>query len=324
MDYILLIAGLGILLLGANYLVDGSVAIAQRAKISNFIIGLTVVGMGTSAPELMVSVTSAITGHGDMAVGNVVGSNICNVLLILGVTAVIAPFAIDSLTTRRDIPFAIGATLLLVLLANDSMVPGISANTLSRLDGIFMLLIMLAYMVWILIGKAKNPQAAIDEADGQCQSSLAGKPAWLLWMVVVASLAALIGGGQMFLQSAQRLAHAWGVSDAVIAITVVAVGTSLPELVTAVVAACKRNAQLALGNVIGSCVFNVLFILGLSAAISPISVQGVGIVDYGMMMLSMVLCYVVVFTFGKKKMDRIEGVIFLALYVAYTAWLLVH
>lgn len=324
MDYILLIAGLGILLLGANYLVDGSVAIAQRAKISNFIIGLTVVGMGTSAPELMVSVTSAITGHGDMAVGNVVGSNICNVLLILGVTAVIAPFAIDSLTTRRDIPFAIGATLLLVLLANDSMVPGISANTLSRLDGIFMLLIMLAYMVWILIGKAKNPQAAIDEADGQCQSSLAGKPAWLLWMVVVASLAALIGGGQMFLQSAQRLAHAWGVSDAVIAITVVAVGTSLPELVTSVVAACKRNAQLALGNVIGSCVFNVLFILGLSAAISPISVQGVGIVDYGMMMLSMVLCYVVVFTFGKKKMDRIEGVIFLALYVAYTAWLLVH
>ena len=324
MDYILLIAGLGILLLGANYLVDGSVAIAQRAKISNFIIGLTVVGMGTSAPELMVSVTSAITGHGDMAVGNVVGSNICNVLLILGVTAVIAPFAIDSLTTRRDIPFAIGATMLLVLLANDSMVPGISANTLSRLDGIFMLLIMLAYMVWILIGKAKNPQAAIDEADGQCQSSLAGKPVWLLWMVVVASLAALIGGGQMFLQSAQRLAHAWGVSDAVIAITVVAVGTSLPELVTAVVAACKRNAQLALGNVIGSCVFNVLFILGLSAAISPISVQGVGIVDYGMMMLSMVLCYVVVFTFGKKKMDRIEGVIFLALYVAYTAWLLVH
>lgn len=324
MDYILLIAGLGILLLGANYLVDGSVAIAQRAKISNFIIGLTVVGMGTSAPELMVSVTSAITGHGDMAVGNVVGSNICNVLLILGVTAVIAPFAIDSLTTRRDIPFAIGATLLLVLLANDSMVPGISANTLSRLDGIFMLLVMLAYMVWILIGKAKNPQAAIDEADGQCQSSLAGKPAWLLWMVVVASLAALIGGGQMFLQSAQRLAHAWGVSDAVIAITVVAVGTSLPELVTSVVAACKRNAQLALGNVIGSCVFNVLFILGLSAAISPISVHGVGIVDYGMMMLSMVLCYVVVFTFGKKKMDRIEGVIFLALYVAYTAWLLVH
>lgn len=324
MDYILLIAGLGILLLGANYLVDGSVAIAQRAKISNFIIGLTVVGMGTSAPELMVSVTSAITGHGDMAVGNVVGSNICNVLLILGVTAVIAPFAIDSLTTRRDIPFAIGATLLLVLLANDSMVPGISANTLSRLDGIFMLLVMLAYMVWILIGKAKNPQAAIDEADGQCQSSLAGKPAWLLWMVVVASLAALIGGGQMFLQSAQRLAHAWGVSDAVIAITVVAVGTSLPELVTSVVAACKRNAQLALGNVIGSCVFNVLFILGLSAAISPISVHGVGIVDYGMMMLSMVLCYVVVFTFGKKNMDRIEGVIFLALYVAYTAWLLVH
>ncbi len=324
MDYLQLIMGLAILLLGANFLVESSVAIAQRAKISNFIIGLTVVGMGTSAPELMVSVSSAISGNGDIAVGNIVGSNICNVLLILGVTAAIMPFRIDDSTSKRDIPFAIASTLLLVLLANDSMMPGLTENTLSRIDGAFMLVLMVAYMAWVLISKAKDPQAAISEADEQCQSRLTGKNVWMLWGIAIASLAALIGGGQMFLDSAERLARAWHISDAVIAITVVAVGTSLPELTTSVVAACKKNPQLALGNVLGSCVFNILFILGASATISPITVHGISIVDYAMMTLAIIMTYIVVYTFKKKTMDRIEGFIFLAVYVAYTAYLVAH
>ncbi len=324
MDYLQLIMGLAILLLGANFLVESSVAIAQRAKISNFIIGLTVVGMGTSAPELMVSVSSAISGNGDIAVGNIVGSNICNVLLILGVTAAIMPFRIDDSTSKRDIPFAIASTLLLVLLANDSMMPGLTENTLSRIDGAFMLVLMVAYMAWVLISKAKDPQAAISEADEQCQSRLTGKNVWMLWGIAIASLAALIGGGQMFLDSAERLARAWHISDAVIAITVVAVGTSLPELTTSVVAACKKNPQLALGNVLGSCVFNILFILGASATISPITVHGISIVDYAMMTLAIIMTYIVVYTFKKKTMDRIEGFIFFAVYVAYTAYLVAH
>ena len=324
MDYMLLLAGLAILLIGANFLVESSVAIAQRAKISNFIIGLTVVGMGTSAPELMVSISAAISGNGDIAVGNVVGSNICNVLLILGVTAAIMPFRIDETTSRRDIPFAIASTLLLVLLANDTMMPGLTENRISRIDGVFMLVLMIAYMAWVLISKAKDPAAAITEADEQCQSRLTGKNKWLLWGVAVVSLVALIGGGQMFLDAAERLAKAWHISDAVIAITVVAVGTSLPELTTSVVAACKKNAQLALGNVLGSCVFNILFILGASATINPITVHGIGIVDYAMMTLAMIMVYLVIYTFKKKTIDRIEGFIFLAVYVAYTAYLVAH
>lgn len=324
MDYLQLIFGLAVLLLGANFLVDSSVAIAQRAKISNFIIGLTIVGIGTSAPELMVSISSALSGNGDIAMGNVVGSNICNVLLILGVTAAIAPFPIDDSTSRQDIPFAIGATLLLVLLANDSLMPGLTENTISRLDGIFMLILMIAYMAWVLICKAKDPQAAVAEANDECQSRFTGKNVVLLWAIAAASLVALIGGGQLFLDSAQRLAKAWHISDAVIAITVVAVGTSLPELTTAVVAACKKNPQLALGNVIGSNVFNILFIIGASATISPIKVQGISWVDYGVMTLAMLMTFMVVYTFKKKTMDRIEGYIFLAVYVAYTAYLVIH
>ncbi len=321
MDYIFLIAGLSLLLLSANYLVDSSVAIAKRAKISNFIIGLTIVGMGTSAPELFISVKSALTGHGDMAVGNVVGSNIANILLILGCTAAICPFVIKRENQLRDIPFGIAATLLLVLIINDSIVPGISENTLSRVDGVFILFIFLLYMGYSIWGAAKNPQEALETAEESTETKLEGKKPVLLWAIAIVSLVCLIWGGNMFLDSATNLAKAWGMSEAVISISIVAIGTSLPELITAIVAASKKNPELALGNVLGSNVFNILFILGTTATISPITSQGVTFVDFGVMLIAAVMTWIVSYTFKTKTFDRIEGFIFLAMYFGYMAYL---
>lgn len=322
MDYLLLVVGLALLLLGANYLVDSSVAIAKRAKISNFIIGLTIVGIGTSAPELFVSIQSALTGHGDIAMGNVVGSNITNFLLILGVTAVICPFAIEKQTHRSDIPFGIFAAVLLTMFVNDSWNPGIDENILSRLDGGVLLVIFISY--YTLFIKAKNPQEAKEEMDQDATSSLEGKKPALLWVIAAVSLGALLCGGQLFLDSAINLARAWGMSEAVISITIVAVGTSLPELITSVLAACKNNPQLALGNILGSNVFNILMILGLTASITPIHVVGINAIDFMVMIGATVATFIVTYTFKKKKFDRAEGVIFLLCYVAYTIYLLMR
>ena len=324
MDYLLLVVGLGLLLLAANYLVDSSVAIAQRAKISNFIIGLTIVGIGTSAPELFVSVSSALSGSGDIAMGNVVGSNIANILLILGVTAAILPFPIEKLQRRRDIPFLIAMTILVVAISNDSMIPGLNENSLNRLDGIFLLIVFIGYMCWVIVQKGKDPKKAIEEADEEAKSSLAGKSPWLLWLIAVASLALLIFGGNLFLDSAKKLAAAWGMSEAVIAITIVAVGTSLPELVTAIVAATKKNPQLALGNVIGSNLFNLMFILGAASTVKPMVFVDINIWDYAVMFASAIMLYIVVLTFKKDKFDRVEGFLFLAAYIGYTVYLLLR
>ena len=324
MDYLLLVVGLGLLLLAANYIVDASVAIAQRAKISNFIIGLTIVGIGTSAPELFVSVSSALKGSGDIAMGNVIGSNIANIFLILGVTAMIYPFDIERLQRRRDIPFLILATLFVALIANDSIVPGINENKLNNLDGIVLLICFIGYMCWVVIQKGKDPKAAIMEADEEAKSSLSGKAPWLLWTIAIASLAGLIYGGNLFLDSAKNLARAWGMSEAVIAITIVAVGTSLPELVTAIVAATKKNPQLALGNVIGSNLFNLMFILGTASTVHSMAFVDINLIDYLMMFVASVMLYVVVLTFKKDKMDRVEGFIFFAIYIGYMVYLLMR
>ena len=324
MDYLLLVVGLGLLLLAANYLVDSSVAIAQRAKISNFIIGLTIVGIGTSAPELFVSVSSALSNSGDIAMGNVIGSNIANVFLIMGVAAAILPFSIDRLQRRRDIPFMIAMTILVMALANDSIIPGLNENSLSRLDGIFLLIIFIGYMCWVVVQKGKDPKKAMEEADEEATSSLTGKNPWFLWGVALVSLAALIFGGNLFLDSAKNLARAWGMSEAVIAITIVAVGTSLPELVTAIVAASKKNPQLALGNVIGSNLFNLMFILGTASAVKPLTFVDINIWDYAVMFVSAIMLYMVVLTFKKDKFDRVEGFIFLAAYIGYTVYLLMR
>ena len=324
MDYLFLALGLGLLLLAADLLVDSSVAIAQRASISNFIIGLTIVGMGTSSPELFVGVLSALNGSGDIAMGNVVGSNIANILLILGMSAVILPFAIERSTQRRDIPFGIFATILLLLLANDKLVLGSNDNSLSRIDGVIFLILFVVYMAYVVGGKKTGHQEAHQEDDEVAKSKFTGKKPFLLWTIAIVSLVGLIYGGNLFLDSAKNLAKAWGMSEAVIAITIVAVGTSLPELITSIVAACKHNPQLALGNVLGSNVFNILFVLGFSATIKPISLININVVDYLVALAASVMTFLVVFTFGKHRFDRIEGIIFLLCYVGYTAYLLLR
>lgn len=312
----MLVAGLAMLLAGANYLVESSVAIAKRAHLSDFVIGLTIVGIGTSAPELLISVSSALQGHGDISLGNVVGSNICNILLILGLTAVIAPFTIERNTLKRDIPFNIFTSLFLVVLCLDTLLGG-EKNMLSRVDGVVFLVLFAGYM-WYTVRANK----AQEEYEETATSSLAGRALWLVISIAVLSLAVLLVGGNLFLDAAVSLARDWGMSEAVISLTIVAVGTSLPELVTSIIAALKGNAQLALGNVLGSNIFNVLLILGVSSILAPIEISGFNIVDFVMLVASALLVYITAFTFGKMKVDRVEGMIFIAVYIAYTLYLL--
>jgi cation:H+ antiporter len=236
----------------------------------------------------------------------------------------IMPFSIERLQRRRDIPFLILASLFVMLIANDSIVPGIKYNTMNRLDGIVLLIMFIGYMCWVIVQKGKDPKRALEEADEEATTSLAGKQPWLLWGIAVVSLVALIFGGNLFLDSAKNLARAWGMSEAVIAITIVAVGTSLPELVTAIIAASKHNPQLALGNVIGSNIFNLLMILGVASTVKPLQFVDINIWDYVVMVISAIMLYMVVLTFKKNKMDRVEGVIFFAAYVGYTIYLLLR
>lgn len=307
MDYLILLIGLSLLLAGANTLVDASVAIAKKAHLSNFIIGFTIVGIGTSAPEFFISLSSAITGHGDMAIGNAIGSNICNVFLILGATGIILPFAIERQQTRRDIPFAIIVSVLFTTLALTGTQTG-----LSRIDGVILFALFIIYMAYMLISGKKNE---IEEEE--TTSKYEHLKTFTLVLIAIASLCAMLGGGTLFLDSAESIARNWGVSESVISITIVAVGTSLPELITCIIAARKKDAQLALGNVLGSNIFNILFVLGLPAIINPINAQSIALTDYFMLLFSAVACFIVVFTFGKHRFDRIEGIIFLLIYLGY-------
>lgn len=313
---LLLIVGLALLLAGANFLVDAAIAIAQRAKISKFIIGIAVVGIGTSLPELFVSVASAAQGMGDMAVGNVVGSNICNIFLILGVTAIITPFAVTRQNMARDIPFGILVSVLLLLLCSDTLFPRITQNEVGRMDGIVLLLIFAGYMALAVMHSHKEAKSR-EENEENATSRLAGKPALLTWAIAIVSLVALLYGGNLFLDNTVTLARQWGASDKVISLTIVAVGTSLPELVTCIIAAMKKAPQLALGNVLGSNIFNILGILGVSSLVKPLVLTDINIFDFGVMILASILTFVCAFTFKRRAIDRHEGIIFVAIYIAY-------
>lgn len=312
----LLIAGLALLLAGANFLVDAAIAIARRAKISDFIIGIAIVGIGTSLPELFVSVSAAMRGMGDLAVGNVVGSNICNIFLILGITAIICPFGVTRQNMARDIPFGILVSVLLLLLCSDTLFPRITQNEVGRLDGIVFLLIFAGYMAVAAIHSRREEQSR-RENEENATSKLSGRPAPLLWAIAAVSLAALLYGGNLFLDNTINLARQWGISDKVISLTIVAVGTSLPELVTCIIAATKKAPQLALGNVLGSNIFNILGILGVSSLVNPLVLDGINIIDFGVMILAAVLTFVCAFTFKRRAIDRHEGIIFLLIYIAY-------
>ena len=316
MDILLLIVGLGLILAGANFLTDGSAALAQRFRVPEFIIGLTVVAVGTSTPELVVSVLSAIAGKSDVAIGNVVGSNIFNVFVILGVCALIRPVPLTAGNIRRDIPFGVLVSLLLLALAQDSLFCKTAADRIGRIDGAVMIGLYVALM-WYTIRKTKRPEAAAPT-----ESSKAPMPGWLTAVMIVGGLAGLVFGGEMFLRSATSIARSLGISESVIAITLVAGGTSLPELASSLVSLFKGKADMALGNVIGSNIANILLILGVSATINPLSMGGITVWDLLMVLLSSVVVFLAAFTFKRKAVDRWEGTLFVAIYIAYIWYLI--
>lgn len=317
-DILLLVAGLALILLGANFLVDGASAIAKRFGISDFIIGMTIVGIGTSTPEMVVSFLSAAQGNADIAVGNVMGSNIFNILMILGITALISPLALTSNNIKKDIPFALLAVFTLLFAGSDMFLDGAAANTISRTDGLMLLSLFGVFMAYTIYSSQSANVTAVSAASSTADAQpVKQKPIWLSAVMVIGGLGGLVYGGDLFVAAASSLAKMLGVSDAVIAVTIMAGGTSLPELASCVVAAMKKNTDLALGNVIGSNVSNIFLILGGSAVIHPLGMANIGSFDLGTLLLASILLFITAFTFKKRSLDRIEGALFILIYIGY-------
>lgn len=316
LQILILVGGLALILFGANWLVDGSSSIAKKFGLSEFVIGLTIVGIGTSTPEMVVSFMSAFQGKADMAIGNIVGSNIFNVLMILGVTALVSPLAITKTNLRRDIPLNILVTVLLIVLGMNFTIFGKGNDLLCRIDGF----ILLAIFAWYLRKSFKSDNGDTQE-EGEGIKTYKTLTSVIL---IIAGLAGLVIGGRLFVDSATQLAKMFGVSDKFIAITIMAAGTSMPELATCVVAALKGRGQLALGNVLGSNISNILLILGGAAVISPLSFGSMTYVDLGVILVTAVLIFLSAYCFKKKELDRIEASIFIILEICYMWYLITH
>ena len=315
MDYLFLILGLVILTVGAELLTKGCVGMAARFRVPEFIVGLTVMAVGTSMPELTVSVMSALKGSTDMAIGNVTGSNIFNTLIILGICALVRPMVFTKENIRRDIPICIGASVLLVLFA---LYVG---QGISRWQGAIMLALYVA-VIWYSIRSAKKDTPDLDAGtdDGQRSQTSMGWGSVIIYIIV--GLAGLIYGGNTCLESATAIARAWGVSEAVIAITIVAAGTSLPELASSLSAIANGKLSLALGNVIGSNVANILLILGTSGLIKPLTLGDISPLDIWMVLGSAVLLLISALAIGQRRITRVEGALYLAIYVGYVVLLM--
>ncbi len=301
---LLLIFGIVVVLKSADWLTNGAVGLATKLGISQIVIGLTIVAIGTSMPEFFVSIVSAIKGTPDLAVGNIVGSNIFNVLLIVGVAATVAPIAIQRATVRRDIPIAIVASIMLTFMMLD--------DNISRIDALILFAAFIAF-IWITLRNSKNDA---NEKDASTEKVI---PTWKSVLFIIFGLVGLVLGSNIFVDNASSLAHGWGISDAVIGLTIVAGGTSLPELATSAVAARKGDSGIAIGNVLGSNVFNILMILGLTGIISPMHIQNITYIDMAVMVISMVLFWL--FSFTKLRVERWEGCVLIACFLGYITWL---
>ena len=321
LDIVMLIGGLALILVGATALTDGSSALAKRWGVSDLVIGLTVVAFGTSAPELTISVISAIHGNPGLAVGNVVGSNIFNILVIIGLVALVHPVKVDKTLLNNELPMVMlsSATLLTIGCGGILGVPG--PPSVSRVDGILLLLYFLIFLRYTFSKVQKN-----DGGEPTVEAEAAGEikkfPLWKSALWIAGGLAGLIYGGDIFVNGVSGLAKSFGVSDAIIGLTVVAAGTSLPELATSVLAACKGKTGIALGNVIGSCIFNIFMVLGASATIFPLPFGEIGITDLLVLMGASVLFWIFGHLFKVRTITRAEGAVMCIIYVAYTAWLL--
>ena len=305
LNILLLLVGFVLLIKGADFFVDGSSSIAKLLKIPSVVIGLTIVALGTSAPEAAVSITAGISGSNEIAVSNVVGSNIFNMLMVVGVCAIIKSFELDKNILKRDFPVNITANAVLLIMM-------LIGSVLSRTNGILLLVMMVIYIVWLVVNALKNREEGSDEIKTLSPV--------LSVIYIIGGLAAVIFGGDLVVDNATVLAKAMGWSETFIGLTIIAIGTSLPELVTSVVASKKGENGLALGNVVGSNIFNIMFILGLSSSISPIAVDSRAIINTALLLGVTIAMYVL--CVARKKLGRVEGIIMVSLYAVYTGYLL--
>jgi cation:H+ antiporter len=314
-DILILIAGLAITIGAATLLVDGASCLARALHVSDLAIGLTIVAFGTSAPELTVSVIAALSGNTTLALGNVLGSNIANILLILGCAAVICPLAIQKSTQWKEIPFALMAVVAAAICAHDIFIDGAAGNCISRVDGLMLLLFFTIFLYY-------SYRLAQRGESAQPEGCVRRMRTWVAIVWIILGLGGLFLGGKLLVTSAVCVALRFGMSESMTGLTIVAVGTSLPEMATSIVAAIKKNPDIAVGNVVGSNIFNIFFILGTTAIIRPVPMAPMSTVDLAVATMATVLLFLSAFTFRKKKIDRVEGALFLALYAGYLAYLI--
>ncbi len=324
LNIVYIIVGVALVIWGADRLTEGAASMARDMRMSEIVIGLTILAAGTSAPELFVSLVSALKGTSDLAVGNVIGSNIFNVMLIVGCSAVVAPITVSWSTVRKDIPFAVGASILLFMLCFDDMnSPHLWGNEISRSDGVILLVGFIAFMLYTFQMARKDGLLPKYEEELGVEVVKEPKDYSHLFRNVsfmVLGLVCLIFGSDLFVDAASYVAHRYGVRQSVVGLTIVAGGTSLPELATSVVAAYKGRSALALGNVIGSSVFNILLILGVTAVVHPLRIMGITIVDLMMMLVSVGMLWL--FSYTKLSVSRREGCVLIGGFLGYMAWLL--
>lgn len=316
MDILLLLIGLAAILLGANFMTNGASALAKRMGLSDFIIGLTVVSMMTSAPELTVSVLSAVEGVPDMAIGNIVGSNIFNILVIVGVSAMVRPIVVERGILANDIPLVVLSSVVLLVMGAGPWLDG-TPMILSRAYGIILLLFFVVFMRYTLASAKQKPQPATTDTP-----AVASLPLWRAILYLLVGLAGLIFGGQWFVDGATGIARSIGWSEGLIGLTILAAGTSAPELATSVMAAARGMTGICIGNVIGSCIFNIFFVLGLTATIIPMPFGNITMFDLTILVASSVLFWIVGAMFGKRTIARWEGVVMTLCYVAYIGYLI--
>lgn len=309
---ILLILGFGLLIKGADWLVDGASALAKKHKVSDLAIGLTIVAFGTSMPELIVNTFAAWQGHSDIVFGNVIGSNNFNLFIILGLAGLITPIMVKSSTVWKEIPLSFAAAVLLFAMANNFFIG--SNSGLSRLDGM-LLLAAFGFFLYYVYKQLRTDEVAIDVGTNTFSQTK-------IWVFIVLGLAMLIGGGRLVVVNAVKMATSMGISQTIIGLTIIAAGTSLPELVTSVVAAVKKKNDIAVGNIIGSNIFNIFLILGVSALIKPVSYNPAFNRDLYILGIGTLLLFLAMFSGGRKKLDRWEAALLLLIYSGYTAFLI--
>ncbi|KAF0130572.1 MAG: inner membrane protein [Bacteroidetes bacterium] len=311
LNILLLVGGLVILIYGADWLVAGASAIAKKMKVSDLAIGLTVVSFGTSAPEFVVNTFAAWQGNADIVFGNIIGSNNFNLLFILGITGLISPLVVQKSTVWKEIPISFIAVIVLYFLVNDQLIMN-NENMLSRIDGIILLVFFLGFLYYVYKQLGAEEATIVSEKQ---------RPTIVLWGMIIGGLFGLVLGGRLVVTNAVEMAQMMGVSEKIIGLTIIAAGTSLPELATSVVAALKKNNDIAVGNVVGSNIFNIFFILGASSVLKPVTFSTAFNLDLYLLAGGTLFLFAAMFLSGKKKLDRWEAALLLAVYLGYTTWL---